>query len=259
MALKLLWMRFGAVLIFGLFCNAGGRQHSTYAAKLRDRSPSKFRFFATLPNILDAEVALAEINYAFDTLHADGVALFTRYGAGQHYLGHEAIEPIWAELNRRHAVVSILPHHPDDARDCTQVTLIDHSHEITRAAVSMLRSGTRSNYPNCTVILSHVGGTIPFLISRFINLDRSALGTITKAQAWNAFRSFHFDIACATEPHVLSMVLELIADDHILYGVSTPESGVDFDCWELMPSRAVSLSGGRCHFRCSWKLGKSLR
>ncbi len=69
-----------------------------YVAEIRDSSPSRFDFFATIPprindNSDDAAAALAEIEYALNVLHADGVTLFTRYSPGNGYLGHDTIAP----------------------------------------------------------------------------------------------------------------------------------------------------------------------
>ena len=69
------------------------RQVYEYAAELRDANPKSVGIFAALPS-LDANGALAEIGYAFDTLKADGVTLFTRYGDGNHYLGHKTFKPV---------------------------------------------------------------------------------------------------------------------------------------------------------------------
>ena len=64
-------------------------------AKLRDEDHSAFGFFASLPDITNTTLALAELSYALDVLKADGVTLFTRYGPNATYLGHPSIEPIW--------------------------------------------------------------------------------------------------------------------------------------------------------------------
>jgi predicted TIM-barrel fold metal-dependent hydrolase len=96
----------GACILKGTASFALARQLNEYAAELRDRNPQRFGFFASLPSLLDTDATLSEIAYAVDTLHADGVTLFTRYGESNVYLGHRSLEPIWAELDRRKCVVS---------------------------------------------------------------------------------------------------------------------------------------------------------
>ena len=49
----------------------------------------------------DVDATLAEIAYAYDTLKADGVGLFTSYG--DMWLGHPTFRPVMEELNRRKA------------------------------------------------------------------------------------------------------------------------------------------------------------
>lgn len=99
----------GACILKGQASFDLARKLNIYAAELRDKKQEKFGFFAALPSLLDTEAALDEIRYALDTLHADGITLFTRYGDSNTYLGHPDIEPIWAELNRRKCVVFVHP------------------------------------------------------------------------------------------------------------------------------------------------------
>lgn len=207
------------------------RQLNEHAAELRDKDPEHFGFFANLPDILDTKGTLAEIAYSLDTLHADGVILFTRYGENHTYLGHASLEPIWAELNRRKCVVFVHPTHPVDT---TMVNpklpqpALDYPHETTRAAMDMILAGTRSKYPDCKVILSHAGGTLPYLVSRVATPMRKApdfaaqhrMGT-TYEKVMEDFRSFYFDLALSSAPHVLDLALKVIPHDHILYGVSS--------------------------------------
>ncbi|ORY11052.1 hypothetical protein BCR34DRAFT_625000 [Clohesyomyces aquaticus] len=165
------------------------------------------------------QASLDEISYALDILHTDGV-----------YLSHPSIEPIWAELNRRRAIVFVHPIHPSDLRPINArmpLPLIDYPHETTRTVMDMITSGTRSKYPDCTVILSHAGGTLPYLISRVVEplkitsdaVAQTSVGT-TAEQASKDFKSFHYDLALSTSHQVLRMVLELIPRGHILHGVS---------------------------------------
>lgn len=205
------------------------RRLNEYAADLRDKEPQTFGFFASLPSLLDTDAALAEVAYALDTLGADGVTVFTRYGEGHTYLGHPSLEPIWAELNRRKCVVFVHPTHPVDTTVVNPKLpqpAIDYPHETTRTAMDMILQGTRRKYPDCKVILSHAGGALPYLITRVTTPMRTApdfasshqMGT-THGQVMEDFRSFHFDLALSSSPSVLDLALKMIPHEHILYGV----------------------------------------
>ena len=78
------------------------RDWNEFMAKLATDHPGRFGVFAALP-ILDIDASLKEIAYAFDTLKVDGVTLMTNIG--DRWLGDEHYAPVFAELNRRRAVV----------------------------------------------------------------------------------------------------------------------------------------------------------
>jgi predicted TIM-barrel fold metal-dependent hydrolase len=220
----------GACILKGQASFDLARKMNEYAADLRDAEPQTFGFFASLPSLLDTDAALAEIAHSLDTLHADGVTLFTRYGDGHTYLGHPSLEPIWAELNRRKSVVFVHPTHPVDTTMVNPVLpqpAIDYPHETTRTAMDMILQGTRRKYPDCKVILSHAGGTLPYLVTRVATPMRKApdfaaslrMGT-THGQVMEDFRSFYFDLALSSSPSVLDLALKMIPHEHVLYGVS---------------------------------------
>ncbi|PVH72453.1 putative 2-amino-3-carboxymuconate-6-semialdehyde decarboxylase [Cadophora sp. DSE1049] len=222
----------GACILAGESSFSLARQLNEYAADLRDKQSGKFGFFASLPSLLDTDAALAELAYAFDTLKADGVCLFTRYGSGNTYLGHSELEPIWAELHRRKAVVFVHPTHPVDTNKVNPKLLqpmIDYPHETTRTAMDMITQGTMQKYNDCKVILSHAGGALPYLISRSATPMRKAPNFAAKRMAGTThekimqdFRSFYYDLALSASPQVLDMLLKMVPHDHILYGSDFP-------------------------------------
>ncbi|KAG2164238.1 hypothetical protein JADG_003977 [Aureobasidium aubasidani] len=196
----------GACMLEGQKSFDLARRCNEYCSELRDKSSRKWGFFAALPSLLNTEAALAEIAYALDVLHADGVTLFTRYGTGNTYLGHADIEPIWKELDRRQAVVFVHPTHPVDTTKVNESMpqpLIDYPHETTRTATDMIIAGTRRKYPGCKVILSHAGGALPYLIERISN------GSKHGQQAMADFKSFYYDLALSSSPSVLQLLLTM--------------------------------------------------
>lgn len=143
---------------------AFARKWNGYAVSIRAQQPDKFGFFGALPSLTDVEGAIEALKYALDELKADGITLFTSYDGK--YLGHKDFEPIWAELDKRSAVIFVHPcHTPSAVWASAQLPqpIIDYAHETTRTACDLIISGRKRQFPACKIILSHAGGTLPFL------------------------------------------------------------------------------------------------
>ena len=204
------------------------RRSNEYNAQLRDQDPHRWGFFAALPSLHDVEGSLEEIKYALDVLGADGVTLFTRYGEGNCYLGYPGFEPIWQELDNREAVVFIHPTHPKDLTRTTpelKLTTLDYPHETCRTAADLVLSNAKRRFSRCKVILSHAGGTFPWLITRLSNSlrgvprEQTPFGK-TYEEYIEDFRSFYYDLALSSSPQILTALLSMVPHDHILYGQS---------------------------------------
>jgi len=124
------------------------RECNDFGAKLIADYPGRFGLFASLP-LPDIDGSLKEIEYAYETLKADGIYLFTNFGYtpfyGDKYLGDPMLAPIYEELNRRKAIVYT---HPKDNMCCRNVipgvgdATLEYGTDTTRAIESLLVSGT---------------------------------------------------------------------------------------------------------------------
>src|SRR5688572_17818659 len=151
------------------------RACNDYGARLVQDHPGRFGLFAAMP-LPSVDDTLSEIAYAYDTLKADGVHLFTSYG--DLWLGHPSFRAVMAELHRRKAVVHV---HPTAANCCRNLDyagvapgILEYGTDTTRAILGVTFSGDAARYPDIRFIWSHGGGTVPFLTGRIEGAARNA-------------------------------------------------------------------------------------
>jgi len=195
-----------------------------YAAKLRSDYPGRFGIFASIP-LPDVDGALREIEYALDTLKADGIGVLTSFG--DKWLGHPSFEPVWAELNRRKAVVYT---HPTTANCCrnllpeVNVAIIEFATDTSRAIADLVFSGTVAKFPDIRFIFSHAGGTMPFIVERFTRLPLLSpeLNKHLPHGVLYELQKFHYDVAQAAHPGALASLTKLVRVSQILFGTDFP-------------------------------------
>ena len=200
------------------------RECNEYAARLVVDFPGRFGMFAAVP-MPDVAGTLREITYALDTLHADGVALFTSYG--DRWLGDAAFTPLMEELNRRKAVCYT---HPTTPRCCHNLVLdvpdpiIEYGTDTTRTIASLVFSGTSVRFPEIRFVFSHAGGSAPFLAERLTRLPLAnpLLASRVPKGVLHELQRFHYDVAQAAHPMALASLLRLAPISQVLFGTDFP-------------------------------------
>ncbi len=199
------------------------RRCNDYLATLAENHPGRFGGFAFLP-LPDIDASLAEIGRALDDLKLDGVTLLT--SVDERYIGHPSFEPVYEELNRRRVVTFIHPCYPPgtEARDWNiPRMMIDYPFETTRVATNLILNGVMERHGDIPFILSHAGGTLPFLAHRIAIFDKkTSLQENYPDGALAYMKRFYFDTALSGDRVPLDALSKIIDPSHILFGSDYP-------------------------------------
>jgi predicted TIM-barrel fold metal-dependent hydrolase len=200
------------------------RECNEYAARMVADFPGRFGMFATLP-LPDVDGSLREVEYALDTLGADGVGVFTSYG--DKWLGDPLFAPVLDELNRRHAVVYAHPLPPACCRSLiagVPPSTIEYATDTTRTITSLLFSGAAARHRDVRFIFSHGGGTMPYLVGRLLRLagERKDAAAILPEGPLPELRRFYYELAQAAHPTALPSLLAMAPLSHVLFGTDFP-------------------------------------
>ncbi len=199
------------------------REDNEFAAKMVRDYPGRFGHLAALP-LPNQDASLKEIEYAFDTLKADGIALVTDYG--DKWPGDPAFAPTFEELNRRKAVVFI---HPTAPTCCAELvpnipeSWVEYDFDTARAFNSMLVNGTFPKYPNIRFIFSHSGGSLPALSGRLQGMfPPSVAGDRAPNGVGGELKKLYFDVSNATYPAALDALSDVVPVSQMLFGSDYP-------------------------------------
>lgn len=187
--------------------------------------------FALLP-MPDVSASLAEIAFALDELGLDGVALLTNYDG--RYLADPLFAPLLDELDRRAAVVHVHPNLPPPAQTIglkLPPPVVEFTFDTTRMVAEMILAETLHRYEHLTFVLSHLGGTLPWLAWRLSMLDDipSAINAGSPREpVRQQLRRLYYDLALSADPANLRLAAEVVGIDRLLYGSDFPFAPTNF-------------------------------
>ncbi|MFE1922350.1 amidohydrolase family protein [Streptomyces asoensis] len=196
------------------------RRVNTYTAEVARDHPGRFGSFASLP-LPDVDGALEGIAFALDELGADGVALLTHtHGV---YLGDARLVPVFAELDRRGAVVFLHPTSPvcwEQSALGRPRPMVEYIFDTARTVTDLVMAGVLTRHPDLRIIVPHCGGAIPVLadrINEFMQLFVPAQETPPR-DAVQQLRTLYYDIAGTAFPRQAPALLQLADPQRILFG-----------------------------------------
>ncbi len=203
------------------------RQWNDAAGQTVRDHPTRFGFFAPIP-LPDTEGSLLEIEYAYSTLHADGINLLSNYSGK--WLGDPAFTPVMEELDRRKAIVYV---HPTFAPCCTKgmvtgliAPTLEFPYDTTRTIVSLVSSGTTTRFPNIRFVFSHGGGALFGLYGRVEGLGGAPQfrGKFPAGMAAE-LRKLYYDTASMNAQTAIPALLAVIPASQLLLGSDYPLAG----------------------------------
>jgi predicted TIM-barrel fold metal-dependent hydrolase len=181
----------------------------------------------------DIEASLREIAYSFDQLKADGVIVYSNNG--DRWIGDKSFDAIHAELSRRRAFVFV---HPQSASCCRNLVpgvpdpVVEFGTDTTRAIAGLIFGGATTRYPDIKFIFAHGGGTMPYLIERFLGGSQAEIvpGIVTRGQAppytpvqpaagvLAELRRMYYDTAQCSNPVAMRALRTVVPTSNILFG-----------------------------------------
>ena len=199
------------------------RDCNEFGAEMMRTYPGRFGLFAAVP-LPDQDGSLREIEYALDTLKADGIGIFTSYG--DKWPGDPAFAPVFEELNRRKAVVFVHPAAPTCCRGImpgVPPAIIEFVFDTTRAITSLLASGTLQRCPDIRFIFCHAGGTAMPIAHRIDAWSERTPQVQQQTQGvLAAMKRLHYDIATSANPASLAALRAIVPLSQILFGSDNP-------------------------------------
>jgi 6-methylsalicylate decarboxylase len=143
------------------------------------------------------------------------------------YLGDPRYRPVFDELQRRAAVVFVHPTaSPDPSAHDERVpdSLLDFVTDTARAITKMHFSATFAATPDVKYVISHAGGTAPYLANRFAVVDEMDVvpGAAERGTVADLFRRLYWDTALSWSDTTLRTLQEVAGPDRIVFGSDYP-------------------------------------
>ena len=210
-------------------------------AELIARYPGRFGAFALL-TLPDVDGSLREMEHALDVLKLEGIGLLTNVHGK--YLGDPAFDVVFAEANRRRAVVYTHPIAPPHYKDLTlgvSASTLEYPFDTTRMILNLIATGTLRRHPDAKIIVSHGGGTVPFLAERMFNLlamFNRLDPPLTPGEVLRLMQSLYYDVTGVSNTVSLASYKRHVPAARRLYGSDTP-----FMPEATIPSALAALRG----------------
>ncbi|MDP3879060.1 MAG: amidohydrolase family protein [Dehalococcoidales bacterium] len=209
------------------------RTANDYLAAVCQRYPGKYMAFADIP-LAHGDAAIDEMKRALKDLGLHGICLQSNYDGKP--LDAPEFRPFFEEANKLKTVVHVHPIAPrasDEAlREYFMFMILGFPYDTSLAFIRMAYTGVLAQCPDVSFILSHAGGTIPYIWWR-INMpymgNRPPSHDHISAPPTEYLKQLYYDTAL-TDTDSLMLAYKRVGGNHLIFGTDVPyglETGVE--------------------------------
>lgn len=223
--------------------------------------PDRFQALAMLP-MQDVGLAVAAADHALDQLQMKGVMLLTNVNG--RYLDEPEFEPFWQYADERGLLVYLHPTMPAPTPPLEPHALgiaMGFFADTNLCVARLAYSGVFARYPSIRWVISHLGGTLPFMLPRLDNYWRQFPEANERCPEppSDYVKRLVFDTASSHRP-ALTCACETFGRDRLVFGTDHPHvpggsrpylealevlGGTDEERAALLHGRADELLAGR--------------
>jgi predicted TIM-barrel fold metal-dependent hydrolase len=209
-------------------------------ADIARQHPERFDWLAMVP-MQDVPTAIAAAEHAVDQLGAKGLHLLTNVNGV--YLDDPSFEPFWVTADSRGLLVYLHPTVPESTKSLEPHALAIAMGFFADTNLSVARlaySGVFARYPSIRWVISHLGGTLPFMLPRLDSYWRQFPEANERCpEAPTSYiKSLVFDTASAHRP-ALTCAYEVFGQERLVYGSDHPHvpggSGPYLEALDVLP------------------------
>lgn len=203
-----------------------------HMADLCAKHDERFSMLASVP-LPNAHDASAELEHAVTRLGAIGAVIAANVEGVN--LGELDLDAFWQTAVDLDVAVFI---HPVQAQPSPRTAkyalsqIAQYTVDTTLCVGSLIFAGVLDRFPNLRLLLSHGGGTFPYLTGRFDcmheRMDRTAQGDVAKQPPSAYLRRFYYD-TILHDPSILRWLAERVSVGRIALGSDYSFPPADFD------------------------------
>jgi aminocarboxymuconate-semialdehyde decarboxylase len=185
------------------------------------RHPQRFAMLAIVP-LPDGTAAAAELDRAVHQLGAVGAVIGANIEGVN--LGELDLDEFWQASVELDVGVFI---HPVQAMPVPRTSkfalgqIAQYTHDTTLSVGSLIFSGVLDRFPKLRLLLSHGGGTFPYLTGRFdimhARMDRNRQGDVAQSNPSDYVTRFYYD-SIVHDPAILRWLTERVTVDRVVLG-----------------------------------------